>query len=51
MISSFGNYQCNCNVDDYNITTLFDNEKTFNKKELKFVVADVFEFVYKDHSL
>lgn len=41
-----------CNVDDYNITTLFDNEETFSKNDLKFVVADVFEFeceVYHPH--
>ena len=41
-----------CNVDDYNITTLFDNEETFSKADLKFVVADVFEFeceVYHPH--
>ena len=38
-----------CNVDDYNITTLFDNEETFSKNELKFVVADVFEFVCEDY--
>ncbi len=38
-----------CNVADYNITTLFDNEETFSKKDLVFVVADVFEFVCEDY--
>jgi hypothetical protein len=38
-----------CNVDDYNITTLFDNEETFSRPDLKFVVADVFEFVCEDY--
>jgi hypothetical protein len=38
-----------CDVDDYNITTLFDNEETFSKNELKFVVADVFEFLCEEY--
>jgi hypothetical protein len=38
-----------CDVDDYNITTLFDNEETFSKSELKFVVADVFEFLCEEY--
>ena len=38
-----------CDVKDYNIITLFDNEETFSKNELKFVVADVFEFQCEDY--
>ncbi len=38
-----------CNVEDYNITTLFDNEETFSKKDLVFVVADVFSFGCEDY--
>jgi len=38
-----------CNVDDYNITTLFDGEETFSNPDLKFVVADVVNFECEDY--
>lgn len=38
-----------CHVDDYNITTLYDLEETFSKKDLKFVVADIFSFQCADY--